>query len=389
MNREAPFLVPAAPRPRWRHLVGAPMASPLPVPRSARIESVFWGRSALFHGVRALGLRPGDTVLVPAFHCASVVDPILSARFRVEFFRVHRDGHPDLGDVERRIDARTRALLVIHYFGFPQPIRELHRFATQHGLFLIEDCAHVLCGHLEGEPLGGWGDISVFSWRKFLPLYDGGHLVVNNPRLSAPIRWDREPILLKLKILYNMLGRIVDGRPGLTAGFGRIGAVLTSLARTLPAGAGAARTLAVRNWGTDFDPSAANLRMSSISRHVLRRLDLPAVVERRRLNFLHLLKATRSLPGLAPFVDDLPDGACPIVFPIVAERRDFHLELRSRGVPAVSWGGVAHPDFRPDSFPDADFLFHHLILLPVHQDLRDTDLETIARTVECAALDSR
>jgi dTDP-4-amino-4,6-dideoxygalactose transaminase len=389
MSLEASFLVPAQPRPTWRHLVGPPTANPVPARISARVEPVFWGRSALFHGVRALGLRPGDAVLVPAFHCASVIEPILRAGLQVEFFRVGRDGSPDLEDVKRRIDARTRALLVIHYFGFPQPIRELHRLAVAHGLFLIEDCAHVLLGHLEGEPLGGWGDIAVFSWRKFLPLYDGGYLVVNDPRLPLPVRWERETVLLKLKILYNVLGRLVDLPAGLTARLGRVSTALTALGRSLLAGVGDARALAVRNWGTDFDSSAANLRMSSVSRHVLSRLDLHAIVERRRLNFLHLLRATRWLPGLAPLVEDLPDGACPLAFPVIAETRDFHLELRSRGIPAVTWAGVVHPDFPSASFPDADFLFHHLVLLPIHQDLHDTHLETIVRVLESAALGSR
>jgi hypothetical protein len=48
-------------------------------------------------------------------------------------------------------------------------------------MVLIEDCAHVLCGESEGEPIGTIGDAAVFSWRKFLPLYDGADLVLNRP----------------------------------------------------------------------------------------------------------------------------------------------------------------------------------------------------------------
>lgn len=387
---EPSFLVPAQPRLRWRHLLGPRRPTPVPGPPGARLEPVFWGRSALFHGLHALGLSGGDGVLVPAFHCASVVDPILRAGLRVTFYRIDRDGMPDLDDISRRIDVRTRALLIIHYFGFPQPIRALRRLANEQGLSLIEDCAHVLLGHDQGEPFGAWGDIAVFSWRKFLPVYDGAFLVLNHPRLGLALRWERETLLLRLKVLYNLLEPLVAGQsPRAASRSGRRTSLLSLVGRFLLRQAGDSRALAVRNYGTEFDPAVTNLRMSALSRHVMSRLDLPAIVERRRLNFLHLLKAVRSLPGVVPFVDDLPDGVCPLALPIIAEKPDFHLDLRARGIPAVSWGGVIHPDFPEGSFPDAEFLYRHLVLLPIHQDLGQADLDAIVGVIQRALLDDR
>jgi len=115
-------------------------------------------------------------VLVPAYICASAVEPIEAFGAKVVFYEVGRDCLPDVSDLEAKIDDRTRAVLAVHYFGFPCGIRQIRKICDRHGLSLIEDCAHVLRGEDGGQPLGTFGEASVFSWRKFLPLYDGGEL---------------------------------------------------------------------------------------------------------------------------------------------------------------------------------------------------------------------
>src|SRR5437867_1289218 len=74
-----------------------------------------------------------------------------------------------------------------------------------HGLALIEDCAHVLSGEVEGKSLGTIGDAAVFSWRKFLPIYDGAELVINRPVRQVAIQWTSEGGLFTLKVAANML----------------------------------------------------------------------------------------------------------------------------------------------------------------------------------------
>jgi perosamine synthetase len=148
--------------------------------------------------LRALNVKPGDTVLVPSYHCTSVVEPILQYGGDVKCYNVGLDLQPDIDDIEKRIDARTRVVLVVHYFGFPQPIVKIKEFCKERGLYLIEDCAHVLQGRTEERiVLGTSGDISIFSWRKFLPVYDGGQLVISNPALKLDTPWDSgSPCLL-------------------------------------------------------------------------------------------------------------------------------------------------------------------------------------------------
>jgi perosamine synthetase len=108
------------------------------------VQHLFWARNAIYHGLSALGLNPGDNVLVPAFHCTSVVEPILQYGAEVKFYDINLDVSPDLEDLRSKIDRKTRAILAIHYFGFPQPIQKFRELCRAHKLYLIEDCAHVL-----------------------------------------------------------------------------------------------------------------------------------------------------------------------------------------------------------------------------------------------------
>ena len=64
----------------------------------------------------------------------------------------------------------------------------------------------------EGIALGESGDISIFSWRKFLPLYDGGQLVINNLKLISSVPCEKAGLLLSLKIAKNTFERLFEGR---------------------------------------------------------------------------------------------------------------------------------------------------------------------------------
>src|SRR5262249_14275549 len=126
---------------------------------------------------------------------------------QVDFYSTKRDCTVDLLDIIGRITPTTRALLVVHYFGFPQGIHELREICKRHQIALIEDCAHVLCGDIDGQPLGSFGDAAIFSWRKFLPIYDGGELVINRPGPLEAIELANETALFTLKVGLNLVDR--------------------------------------------------------------------------------------------------------------------------------------------------------------------------------------
>ena len=71
-----------------------------------------------------------------------MVDPVVWRGVNAVFYRLHPDTSPDVDDIAHRLTSRTRAVLVVHYFGFPQPLEQLRAFCDAHVLILIEDCAH-------------------------------------------------------------------------------------------------------------------------------------------------------------------------------------------------------------------------------------------------------
>lgn len=384
------FLIPKEPRLFWSMLFPSfrkkePSVS---VKNGAPTYPFFWARSAIYHGLRALCIAPDENVLVPSFHCKVAIEPIVYYGARIRFYNIRRDGSPDFKDIRSKLDSKTRAVLVIHYFGFPQPIGEFRKFCNDHRLYLIEDCAHVLTGETTEGVLGSFGDISVFSWRKFLPVYDGGHLVINNPKLSVDIPWEKNTLLFSLKIAKNLLDRLIDDSPSkMSKAAAKVIHVPSAIARTvLHKDHRRTQAFAVNNHDIDFDPSSVNLKMSDFSKFILRNIDIPAIVEKRRFNCLYLLKAMESLPGVTPFFPSLPEGACPWIFPVVANgQKDFHTLLRSKGIPAVTWGGVIHPMLSLEEFPDAVFLYQNVVFLPIHQSMENSQMQMLVEVLAEAA----
>ena len=88
--------------------------------------------------------------------------------------------------LENKITRQTRAVLIIHYFGFPQPIHKIREICNKKDVLLIEDCAHALFSSHGEEAIGSEGDLAIFSLRKTLPLPEGGGLLINNPELEKP-----------------------------------------------------------------------------------------------------------------------------------------------------------------------------------------------------------
>jgi dTDP-4-amino-4,6-dideoxygalactose transaminase len=386
MESAEKFLVPKDPRLSFGALLPRfhGHALPSPVDHSAT-HDVFWARNAIYHGLKALGIEPGENVLVPSFHCTSVVEPILKYGAEVKFYEIGKDLRPDIADIEAKIDHKTRALLAIHYFGFPQDILALKRFCNERRLLLIEDCAHVLTGCTEeGMPLGSIGDISVFSWRKFFPLYDGGQLVINNPECHMAMPQDKNDWVFTLKVAKNILDKLLDDSESrLIRKVGQISRWPSRLARRLTCGNGySPKAFAVNSYDLNFDLSSANVGMSSFSKYILRHTEIAEVITKRRGNFAHLAHAIRSFRGIAPVYESLAQNVCPWAFPAKVDTTGFHLLLRKAGIPAFTWGGVVHPTLALDDFPNARFLYDHLVLLPIHQSIGNQELQTMVSILQ-------
>ncbi len=167
-------------------------ATPTPGVLSARYRRYTTsGRAAIALALRALEIRPGDKVLVPTYHCPTMIAPVARSGAEPMFYPITASGGADLEWLERAGLAGTRAMLATHYFGFPKSMSRLRAFCDAHHIALIEDCAHAFFGVSEGVAVGSWGDIAIASLPKFFPAPEGG-LILSATQQRARLADRRE-----------------------------------------------------------------------------------------------------------------------------------------------------------------------------------------------------
>jgi perosamine synthetase len=362
-----------------------------PLPHTAtgnRRYFTFWARNALYHGLQVAGLSPGDEVLVPAYVCKVVPEAVASYGAKVQFYRVGRDCQPDFADIEAKTTKWTRALIAVHYFGFPQPISELADFCKRRELFLIEDCAHVLQSEVAGRPLGSFGNASIFSLRKFYPVFDGGELLLNPANRELNIDWRRENPLLTLKIAKDIVDQIAFNGTGLTIRIYHRLIIWFTMFKLLHKYTKSG-DLKVEKTSSTFDLELINRPMSYLSRIIFNHSNTLAICAKRRDNYLFLQRELDRMSTLRFLVKALPEEVCPWVFPLFFEGApNACATLRELGIPAVTWDGVRPAGLEWRLFPDEDFLYNSLVFLPVHQNLTIGNLQQIAHAAKLVASQS-
>ena len=135
------------------------------------------GTAALMAAFWAIGLKPGDEVLVPsATFWASVLPLVWFGAVPVFCESESERLGLDALDMEKKITLRTRAIVVVHLWGLPSKMTEITALAQKHQLKIIEDASHAQGAFWRGKPCGTLGDISVFSLQggKLAPAGEGG-----------------------------------------------------------------------------------------------------------------------------------------------------------------------------------------------------------------------
>ena len=140
------------------------------------------GTTALLVALGALGIGPGDEVIVPGYTFVASMSSIVYARAVPVLAEVDETLNLDPADVEARITPRTKAILVVHMLGNPARLNELKAVADKHGLILVEDCAQAFGASYFGKPVGSIGKAGTFSFNvyKTITCGDGGMVVTDD-----------------------------------------------------------------------------------------------------------------------------------------------------------------------------------------------------------------
>jgi dTDP-4-amino-4,6-dideoxygalactose transaminase len=174
-------------------------------PRTAEFEAAFAEHLGVKHAVAvssctaalhlcyvAAGVGPGDEVIVPAMTFAATAAAAIYCGATPVFADLlgPHDLSLDPADVEGRITPRTRAVSVVHFAGYPAPVKELRALCDERGLALIEDAAHSPDAHVDGRMLGTWGLAAAFSFfsNKVLACGEGGLVATDDDEVAALAR---------------------------------------------------------------------------------------------------------------------------------------------------------------------------------------------------------
>lgn len=150
------------------------------------------GTHALHLACMALGIGPGDEVIVPSLTFVASANAVLYTNAEVRFAEIIDVSNLNISpeDIVKQITPRTKAILVVHYGGYPCRMAEITELAQHYGLAVIEDAAHAPGAFLEDCALGTWGDVGCFSFfsNKNLATGEGGMVITDRDDLAEKVR---------------------------------------------------------------------------------------------------------------------------------------------------------------------------------------------------------
>ena len=151
------------------------------------------GTAALHLALLALGVGPGDEVIVPDLTFAATANTVVHAGAKPVFVDISEDyWNIDPDRIEAAITRNTRTIMPVHLYGHPCDMDTIMDLASKYSLFVVEDCAQALGAKYEGRLVGTFGDVGCFSFfsNKVITTGEGGMVITNNRTL-----YDRMTIL--------------------------------------------------------------------------------------------------------------------------------------------------------------------------------------------------
>jgi perosamine synthetase len=324
------------------------LASTLGVSRPVAVNS---GTSALHLGLAVGGVEPGDEVILPPQTFIATGLSILMQGATPVFADIDpRTGNILPSSIAERITPRTKAVMPVHFAGYPCEMDEINELAARHGLAVIEDAAHALGATYRGRPIGSVSRLTAFSFQatKHLTSGDGGMLCSLAEEDADAARRRRWFGIDRREDKPSLLGERVY-------------------------------QLAAVGYKYHMNDLAAAVGLGNLE-------GFPARLRRRQEIAARFRAELGDVPGLE-LLDKADDRSHAYwLFPVLVSRReDFVRKLAERGIPAsvVNRRIDRHPVFggiRRELEGQARF-DRSQISLPVHEELSDTQVERVIEVI--------
>lgn len=370
--------VPVLPQPTRDSFRWASQAAPAALLNAP--NAVFFSRAryAMAQAYRLSGAGPDHPVLVPAYHCRTMLDPAITLGADILLYPLGRDLSPDidgLAHMLRQTRQRPSALLATHFFGFAQPIAALQTLCEEHELVLIEDCSHALFLPALPGGIGKTGRYCVASPYKFFPIEDGGVLWANEDATLAGVTTHAAGVKAQIRGFARAAQRLFTPLPAPSS--------YPSERRDDAAQCEPSEFHDIHRRHQSNDPSrqydsrAEATDCLRVSRILLRHTEVARIVERRRANYGRWSAAVAHLPRCFALKPELTDACVPYMFPLLIDRPDIDFQrLKFLGMPVWRWDDMAV------SACDVAMNYRSRLLhLPCHQELSAAQMNWMIQTV--------
>lgn len=353
------------------------------VPHAVAVSS---GTGALHVALSALGVGPGQEVIIPAYMWVSVIAAVVNHGAIPVLADIDETFGLNPASVEKQITPRTAGIIAVHMSGAPINIQEILKVARAHNLFLLEDCAQCCGGRVGGQAVGTFGDMGIYSFQlnKNMTSGEGGCVVTRDERL-----YQRAVAAQDLGYGRDAKGRLIQNDPSL------------------------------RFWGRGY-------RMDELRGAVLRvqLRKLPRVIESMHRSKYRIRKALEAHPAvqLRRVIDPAGDTGCFLIttYPDAATAREVCSALRAEGIHTypqgtsnlvmTDWGlhlysnnasllqrasvdaggfpwklaenAASHPSYDYGTCPAADSLFERSIIIAIPSCLTARDEDEIILAFE-------
>lgn len=327
-----------------------------------KILFVTSGREAIYHIIKSIKISKDEKILLPSYLCQSILDPLVQTATKFEFYKVRENLELVFDDINEKVNDKTKAILIIHFFGFPQPMKDVKKLRKK--LLIIEDTTHSFMTQTDGVPSGSVGDFSFASFRKMLPMPDGALICVSDNSISFPElpEQDAEHLNYKEK---NDLGLYHRGL-------------------FIRSGNKNHKELSQKNFKLAEESLQTNYlkpcKMSEKSKVLLEHLKLKEIINQRRKNFNYLLQ--QDFKEIRPLFNVLPNGVCPLGFPILSENRN-KLEkylIKNKIYPPVHWRLPKCID--KTEFKQSWNISEEILTIPIDQRYDLTHMEYIKKKLK-------
>lgn len=310
------------------------------------------GTSALRLALAMCGVEPGDEVITVAQTCTATNTPILEQFATPVFADIqYETGNLDPSDVEHRITERTRAIVCVHWAGYPCDMDEINAIADRHGLPVIQDGAHALGATYKGRPISETSAFFMTSFQaiKQLTCGDGGLLAVRTQAQYDEARRRR------------WFGIDRDNRVRREDGY------------------------------SFWDQSEVGYKMHmndvSASIGLGNLLAIDEILSRRARIAQRYCDTLADVPGVTLFERKQDRQSANWLFTMHVERRDeFCRMMTAKGVETsvVHVRNDVHTIFGPrrDDLPNTDHYELTQVSIPLHNHLRDAEIEYVIRCIQ-------